>query len=173
MKALRRAIKRKNYREAYAALMAMPPFRAIAETARERRNQTLTVGFGGEASLGVGYGLELGVAVDLRRKRAFGYSTTTFSKGASYGGSGGITVGFWNGSFAKVSYSQGFVTSLPGANIGAAVKGVANPIDMTVGVWYRYYAPRRPEQLDGYSITYSVGQGETYMQYAESKTKRS
>lgn len=172
MKVMRRAIKRKDYRAAYTALMAMPPFRAIVETARERRHQTLTVGFGGEASLGVGYGLELGVAVDLARKRAFGYSTSTFTKGASYGGSGGVTVGFWNGSFAKVAYSQGFVTSLPGANLGAAAKALANPVDMSVGVWYRYYAPRRPEQLDGYSITYSVGQGETYMQYAEARTKR-
>ncbi|MEM7405115.1 MAG: hypothetical protein AAF458_07460 [Pseudomonadota bacterium] len=172
LKALKRALKRKDYAGAYRTILAMPPFKAIAETARERRQQTVTIGFGGEASLGVGYGLEGGLAIDLVRKRAQGYSTTTFSKGASYGGSGGVTVGFYNGAMPRESYAQGFVSSLASLDFRAAASAVANPVDTTIGVWYSYYAPGRPETLQGYSVTYSVGQGETYLQYAEAKTKR-
>lgn len=172
LKAMKKALKRKDYAGAYQAILAMPPFRAIAETARERRQQTITIGFGGEASAGVGYGLEGGLAIDLVRKRANGYSTSTFTKGASYGGSGGVTVGFYNGAMARESYSQGFVSSLSSLDFRAAASAVANPVDTTIGVWYSYYAPGRPETLQGYSVTYSIGQGETYLQYAEAKTKR-
>lgn len=125
---------------------------------------TITSGFVVDGSVVFGYNYEWGTAIDLADGKIKKYKAHGLSKGVSFGGAGGITLGLWKGAF-RSGASQGYVG---GFDVG--------PIGHGVGVWSDYYTPKRPggsnqPHFVGFTYNGGVGLGVEVGEYNEVYTK--
>jgi hypothetical protein len=121
---LERALHGRNAMDAALAITGGACFDALRKTAAQQGYQTLTVGVGAEAALGLAANTEVGVAIDMRDRRpARLYSTLGYAFGDNVGVQGALVVGIsksLNQDMAGDGHAISFgFRALGGASVGA------------------------------------------------------
>lgn len=175
MKDYKKAVKEDRLQDAYEILISFEEFETLKNVLTETKssstavggaaqNFTITTGYVVDASVVGGYNYEWGYAIDFKDKKLKKYKSHGISKGLSFGGDAGFTLGIWKGAF-KTSYSQGYVGAVALGTFGASA-----------GVWSDYYRPKRSDGKNqphfvGLSIAVGAGAGAEVGEYNEVYTK--